>query len=107
MSNEAQKVLSNLRVYKTYLLKYPISTPSGETITEISIRRMTLADREQIENQGFDYEKQGVKAAKFVLLRLSNLVPEDLEQLDNEDFVALEGFAVELIKGGKSEKSQS
>lgn len=94
------------RIYKTYELKFPIHSPSGETIKSISIRRMTLADREKMDAQGFNPSTDGVKIIKFLLHLLGGVVPEDLVLMDNEDYVELEEILVDLYTAGKLEKKK-
>ncbi|VEI47048.1 Uncharacterised protein [Actinobacillus equuli] len=51
MANVAQQVLTNLRVQTTYKLLHPIVSPSGETITELQVRRIKAKDLREFEQQ--------------------------------------------------------
>ncbi|VEI47049.1 Uncharacterised protein [Actinobacillus equuli] len=42
--------------------------------------------------------------ANFYILRLTGLIPEDLDEMDSHDFNALSELITDLIKEGKSEK---
>lgn len=101
MSNLATATLKNLRVFKTYRLKYPLTQPDGNEISEINIRRIKGADQEAFEGQRFDLEKEGYKITKFWIVRLSSLVPEDVNELDVSDIQALGELIAELAEEGK------
>lgn len=104
MANAAQQVLTNLRIQTNYKLAYPITKPDGETITELQVRRVKARDMRDFEAQDFNDETDGVKMANFYLLRLTNLVPEDLDEMDACDYNHLTKLIIDLVKEGKSEE---
>lgn len=104
MANAAQQVLTNLRVQTTYKLAYPITKPDGETLTELQVRRIKAKDMREFEAQNFDEHQDGIRMANFYLLRLTNLVPEDLDEMDACDYNKLTKLIIELVKEGKSEE---
>lgn len=103
MANTATNLMNNLRSYKTYTLQYPVAVPDGTTITEVTIRRIKGSDQAAFESQGFDFEKDNYKITKFFLTRLSNLIPEDIDEFDQADLRALNNLITELVTEGKSE----
>lgn len=103
MSNTATKLMNNFRSFKTYQLKYPVATPDGSTITEVALRRIKGADQAAFESQDFNAEKDGYKITRFFLTRLSNLVPEDIDEFDQADIQALGRLITDLVTEGKSE----
>lgn len=104
MANAAQQVLTNLRVQTTYKLAYPITKPDGETLTELQVRRIKAKDMREFEAQNFDEHQDGIRMANFYILRLTNLVPEDLDEMDACDYNKLTKLIIELVKEGKSEE---
>lgn len=102
MSNQAVTTLKNLRVYTTYKLKYPVALADGSELTEINLRRMKGSDQEAFENQKFDFDKDSYKITKFFIVRLSTLVPEDVNEIDNFDIQELGKLITALVSEGKS-----
>ena len=100
MANAATALMNNLRSYKTYTLKYPVATPDGSTITEVTLRRLKGSDQAAYESQDFN---AGYKITKFFLTRLSNLIPEDIDEFDQADLQALGKLITDLVTEGKSE----
>ncbi|MDD7545225.1 phage tail assembly protein [Actinobacillus porcinus] len=100
--NQATQMLNNFRVFKTYKLQYPVKQPDGNEITEVQLRRMKGADQKALEARNFDFEKDGYKITEFFLVRLTNLVPEDIDELDNVDLAELNKMITELATEGKS-----
>ena len=103
MANAATTLMNNLRSYKTYTLKYPVATPDGSTITEVTLRRLKGSDQAAYESQDFNAEKDGYKITKFFLTRLSNLIPEDIDEFDQADLQALGKLITDVVAEGKSE----
>lgn len=103
MTNTAQQVLNNLRVQTTYQLKYPIHQPDGSVIESLQIRRIKGRDLRDFESQQFDTEKDNIKMANFYICRLTNILPEDLDEMDNEDIQAMTEIITKLLTAGKSE----
>ncbi|WP_455482962.1 phage tail assembly protein [Haemophilus parahaemolyticus] len=103
MANAATNLMNNLRSYKTYQLKYPVATPDGGTITEVALRRLKGSDQAALESQNFDFEKESYKITKFFLTRLSNLIPEDIDEFDQADLQELSKLITDLVNEGKSE----
>ena len=100
--NKATQILNNFRVFKTYKLQYPVKQPDGNEITEVQLRRMKGADQKALEAKNFDFEKDGYKITEFFLTRLTDLVPEDIDELDNADLAELNQMITELATEGKS-----
>lgn len=76
-------------------LDYPVTTPEGKTITELSIRRAKARDIRNITG------KTESEQAVSLLAVLTGLVPEDIDELDIADFKRA-AEVVEKQQKGKS-----
>lgn len=61
-------------------LEYPITSPSGEVISELTIRRAKAKDIRKMAG------KTDTDQAMSLLSILTGVVPEDLDELDISDF---------------------
>lgn len=102
MTNTAQQVLNNLRIQSTYTLQYPIHQPDGKVISELQVRRIKGKDLRDFENAGFDAEKDAIKMTNFYILRLTGILPEDLDEMDSTDVNNLSQIIMDLVTEGKS-----
>lgn len=62
------------------ILEYPITTPEGTVISELTIRRAKAKDIRKMTG------KTEVEQSMALLSALTGLVPEDLDELDIADF---------------------
>ena len=76
-------------------LEYPITTPEGTVISELSIRRTKAKDIRQITG------KTDTEQTISLLSILTGIVPEDLDELDIADFKRATDI-VEKQQKGKS-----
>lgn len=74
-------------------LQYPVQLATGETLSELTIRRAKAKDIRYLK--GSSETEQGFE----LLSALTGLVPEDLEELDIADFTAASKVVEEMIKG--------
>ncbi|UTU48075.1 phage tail assembly protein [Mergibacter septicus] len=102
--NQATTLLKNLQAYTTYTLSYPITQPDGTQIKEVVLRRIKGSDQAAFESQQFDMEKDNYKINRFFIVRLSNLLPEDVDEMDLKDILGLGELITKLINEGKSDK---
>lgn len=79
--NEAQKMQEDLGVTQTVKLKYPVRLATGQTLTELTLRRPKVGDIRAAAHLGSDAEQE-----LFIFARLTGLVPEDLDALDFADY---------------------
>lgn len=100
MANKAQTVLRNLNIHTAYELKYPIIQPDGNVIKELDIRRPKGKDFREFEDKNFPNEA-GVAISRFWIQKLTSLVPEDIDELDGADLIALNKTLEALISEGK------
>lgn len=77
------------------VLDYPITTPDGTVISELSIRRAKAKDIRKITG------KTDSEQAMSLLSILTGIVPEDLDELDIADFKRASEI-VEKQQKGKS-----
>lgn len=77
------------------VLDYPITTPDGTVISELSIRRAKAKDFRKITG------KTDSEQAMSLLSILTGIVPEDLDELDIADFKRAADI-VEKQQKGKS-----
>lgn len=79
--NEAQKLQEDLGATQTVKLKYPVRLATGQTLTELSLRRPKVGDIRAAAHLNTDAEQE-----LFIFARLTGLVPEDLDVLDFADY---------------------
>lgn len=79
--NEAQKLQEDLGVTQTVKLKYPVRLATGQTLTELTLRRPKVGDIRAAAHLNTDAEQE-----LFIFARLTGLVPEDLDVLDFADY---------------------
>ncbi|ROV57145.1 phage tail assembly protein [Neisseria chenwenguii] len=79
--NEAQKLQEDLGATKTVKLKYPARLATGQTLTELTLRRPKVGDIRAAAHLNTDAEQE-----LFIFARLTGLVPEDLDALDFADY---------------------
>ncbi|MFP1727343.1 phage tail assembly protein [Lonsdalea quercina] len=68
-----------------YLLQFPYSTPAGERLTELTLRRLKAKDLKavmKLTDNASDWDS-------LLLARASDMVPEDLDEMDLADFMEL------------------
>ena len=80
-------------------LKHPVKLPSGETLSELNLRRPTVGDCIKAKiNPG----TQDAEGEARLLARLCGLVIEDFYLLDMEDYLRLQTELLSFL-GGTSE----
>ena len=79
--NEAQKIQSELGATQTVKLKYPVRLATGETLTELKLRRPRVGDLRAVAHLSGDAEQE-----LAIFARITGLVPEDLDELDLADY---------------------
>ena len=79
-------------------LEYPITTPEGTVISELTIRRAKAKDIRKMTG------KTEVEQSMALLSALTGLVPEDLDEMDACDYNKLTKLIIDLVKEGKSEE---
>lgn len=95
---------ANARLHTTYTLKHAITLPDGKVLKEVPVRRVRAQDMRDFEKQKFDAQ-DGIKMQYFYLSRLTDLVQEDIDLMDAEDFNILGDMAIELVMAGKPKTS--
>lgn len=89
------ETLSDLLIFATIKLDYPIKNGQGVEVTELNIRRAKAKDIRKM--RGTTDTEQSIS----LLATLTGLVPEDIDELDISDF-AKAAKAVEKMQKGKS-----
>ena len=79
--NEAQKIQSELGATQTVKLKYPVRLATGETLTELKLRRPRVGDLRAVAHLSGDAEQE-----LAIFARITGLVPEDFDELDFADY---------------------
>lgn len=79
--NEAQKIQNELGATQTVKLKYPVRLATGETLTELKLRRPRVGDLRAVAHLNSDAEQE-----LAIFARVTGLVPEDLDELDLADY---------------------
>ena len=79
--NEAQKIQNELGATQTVKLKYPVRLATGETLTELKLRRPRVGDLRAVAHLSGDAEQE-----LAIFTRITGLVPEDLDELDLADY---------------------
>lgn len=79
--NEAQKIQNELGATQTVKLKYPVRLATGETLTELKLRRPRVGDLRAVAHLSGDAEQE-----LAIFARITGLVPEDLDELDLADY---------------------
>lgn len=75
-------------------LKYPFSTPSGQKIESVTIRRLKVRDIKAVSDQA------GGKPAEMELLgvaRMTGLLPEDLDEMDAADYQQVKDRFLDIL----------
>ncbi len=70
------------------LLDFPLTLPTGETVTMLHMRRAKVRDMKAAQRRGGTKEEQEI--ALFALLCTPPLTPEDLEDMDYADYGKLQ-----------------
>lgn len=83
--NEAQKLSTDLGITHTVDLNYPLTLPTGQKLTSITLRRARVGDLRAVAHLTNEAE-QGLA----LMSRVTGLVPEDLDMLDLADFNRLQ-----------------
>lgn len=91
---EALKVQEDLGLRTKIKLQYPITIGTGDKLTELSVRRMTVGDMRQTVAMTNDGERE-----LAIFARLTGLVPEDLDLLDFADYSQLQNL-FRRLQGG-------
>lgn len=88
--------------FLTVTLKYPITLGSGDTLSEITLRRPKAKDIRQVQRDcPNNQEEQGFTLAQLV----SGLIPEDFDEIDIEDFQTIGEKVTAMV--GKSQPKKS
>jgi hypothetical protein len=75
-------------------LKFPFTTPSGNTIEAVTTRRLKVRDIKAISEQADG------KPAQMELLgvaRMAGLIPEDLDEMDAADYQVLKERFLDIL----------
>ena len=78
-----------------YTLKFPFTNAAGVRIERLKTRRLTRADLKA----AYKYSKDEVDQEDFLLARLTNLLVEDIGELDISDSKALTDFFRSMVEG--------
>ena len=73
-----------------HTLKHPITTPTGQTITTLEVRRAKVKDIKDAHRYSDKEAEQEI--ALLAKLCTPTLTPEDIEELDVADYRALQGI---------------
>lgn len=82
---EAQKMQEDLGLSVTVKLFYPVKLATGQTLTQVTMRRPRVGDIRAVSQFDTDAEQE---LAMFA--RLTGLVPEDFDMLDIADYKQLQ-----------------
>lgn len=99
--NEAQKLQEDLGVTQTVKLKYPVCLATGQTLTELTLRRPKVGDIRAAAHLNTDAEQE-----LFIFARITGLVPEDLDELDLSDYKKVQDW-FRRSQEGKSESASA
>ncbi|HDW3810951.1 TPA: phage tail assembly protein [Klebsiella pneumoniae] len=69
----------------SYTLRFPYALTSGETLTEVTLHRLTVRDMKLVRKQS----QNPVDLDELLVARMVDLVPEDLDAMDLADYQAL------------------
>ncbi|UOO82768.1 phage tail assembly protein [Uruburuella testudinis] len=83
--SDAKQMQEDLGVNKTVILKYPVRLPTGQMLTEVTLRRARVGDIRAVSHLSGDSEQE-----LAIFARLTGLVPEDLDMLDIADYKVLQ-----------------
>ena len=75
-------------------LKFPFTTPTGQKIEAVTIRRLKVRDIKAISEQADG------KPAQMELLgvaRMASLIPEDLDEMDAADYQVLKDRFLDVL----------
>lgn len=97
--NEAQKLQADLGVSQTVKLKYPVRLATGQTLTELTLRRPRVGDLRAVAHLSGDAEQE-----LAIFARITGLVPEDLDELDLADYKQVQDW-FRRSQEGKSESA--
>lgn len=97
--NEAQKIQNELGATQTVKLKYPVRLATGETLTELNLRRPRVGDLRAVAHLSGDAEQE-----LAIFARVTGLVPEDLDELDLADYKQVQDW-FRRSQEGESESS--
>lgn len=86
--------LDDLLVFRIITLDYPIKNGTGETITELKMRRAKARDIRRMSEKNTEAEQEF-----FMFSQLVGLVPEDIDELDMADYAKLQTAFKEMVKG--------
>ncbi|WP_016858115.1 phage tail assembly protein [Candidatus Williamhamiltonella defendens] len=71
----------------TYPLRFPYPLANGETLTQVTVRRLTVRDMKQVRKQSQDSSDLD----ELLVASMTGLLPEDLDKMDLADYQALHG----------------
>lgn len=74
-------------MHDTYPLRFPYPLASGETLTQVTVRRLTVRDMKQVRKQSQDPSDLD----ELLVASMTGLLPEDLDKMDLADYQALHG----------------
>ncbi|HGJ5863810.1 phage tail assembly protein [Arsenophonus nasoniae] len=72
-------------MHDTYPLRFPYPLASGETLTQVTVRRLTVRDMKQVRKQSQDPSDLD----ELLVASMTGLLPEDLDKMDLADYQAL------------------
>lgn len=83
--NEAKKLQDDLGVNTVVKLKYPVRLATGQMLEQVTVRRPRVGDLRAVMHINSEAE-QGL----MLVVRVTGLVPEDLDELDLKDLEAIQ-----------------
>lgn len=75
-------------------LKYPFTTPAGQSISTLSLRRLKVKDLKDIGEKAGNNE---VLLEMLGVARMCKLIPEDLEEMDAVDYQKVKARFLEYV----------
>lgn len=81
-----------------FILKYPFTTAAGESIPQLTLKRLTVKDLKQVKK----IHKDPNDWDEPLISRSTGLLPEDLDNMDLADYLDLQKRFQQITGLGKS-----